>query len=240
MDNEKTIEEEIREYRAQFERHMASITAKQDRAEDEVAEIHAMQKRAEAEVAEIRAILRENSRQLKKTEAIVSKNAYKVSELNSNWGKFVESLVEGDLLRLLNERGIEVQGILPRSQMSYVRDDGMRKHKEFDLVAVNGEEVVVVEVKTTLRPDDVERFVEVMGDITKYFPDYSSKAVYGAMAYIRCDSDSNLDVEREGLYVIRATGDSANIVNAENFRPESFTNVASRQPRRHLRAVPTG
>ncbi len=238
MDSEKTTEEQIREYRAQFEKHMASITAKQDRAEEEVALIRAMQKETSEQMKRTEAMVRETSEQMKRTEAKVSKNAHKVSELDSNWGKLVESLVEGDLVDLLDERGIKVQDIYSRWRKFYDRADGKRTRREFDLVAANGQEVVVVEVKSTLRPDDVERFVATMRDISRYFPDFSSRAVYGAIAYIRCDSDSDQMAEREGMYVIRATGDSASIVNAEKFRPESFTNVAS--PRRHLRAVPAG
>ncbi len=212
MNNDKTIENEIKKYRVQFEKSMASIAAYQEKAQTEMAEIRANQKKTDKQL----------------------------SELNSNWGRFVESLVEGSLVELLNERGIEVQRILPRPKVFYSAGDGTRRYKEFDIVVVNGEELVSVEVKTTLRPNDVRRFVKAMKDFSRYFPEYSSKRVYGAVAYIRCESATDVYAERQGLYVIRATGDSASITNADNFRPVSFTQVSSRRTRGHLRAVPAG
>ena len=230
MNNDKTIEDEIKEYRVQFEKSMASIAAYQEKAQIEMAEMGARHDAAHVkamiEMAEIRANQKKTDKQL--------------SELNSNWGRFVESLVEGSLVELLNERGIEVQRILPRPKVFYSVGDGTRRYKEFDIVVVNGEEVVSVEVKTTLRPNDVRRFVKAMKDFSRYFPEYSSKRVYGAVAYIRCESATDVYAERQGLYVIRSTGDSASITNADNFRPESFTQVSSRRTRGHLRAVPAG
>ena len=40
------------------------------------------------------------------------------------------------------------------------------RHYEFDILAVNGEEVVVVEVKTTLRPEDVTHFLSKLERFT--------------------------------------------------------------------------
>ncbi len=258
MDKDRTTEDEIREYRAQFEKSMGSIAAYQEKARIEMAEFSARHDKAHEkaliELAKLRALheeiaaeqkkteelQKETDKQLKKTEAIVNRNAKQLSELNGNWGRFVESLVEGDLVGLLNRRGIGVNYTLSRLNASYALGDGRCREKEFDIVAVNGEEVVVVEVKTTLRSNDVKRFVDAMRDIARYVPDYGSKTVYGAVAYIRCESKSDKYAARQGLYVIRATGDSASIVNAEGFRPVPFTNVISRRPQGHLRAVPSG
>ena len=73
----------------------------------------------------------------------------------SQWGALMESLVEGDLVPLLQARGITVR-------YTHTRMRGRRngEHYEFDILAENGEEVVVVEVKTTLRAEDVAQFLE--------------------------------------------------------------------------------
>ena len=89
--------------------------------------------------------MQETDRRLKKAEGLFT----------SQWGKLMESLVEGDLVPLLKERGIAVEGTLQRFEG---RRNG--QHFEIDILALNGTEVVVVEVKTTLRPRDVTRFVE--------------------------------------------------------------------------------
>ena len=62
------------------------------------------------------------------------------------------------------------------------------EHYEFDILAENGEEVVVVEVKTTLRAEDVTQFLEKLGKFTEYAPGYRGKKIYGAVAYIKADT----------------------------------------------------
>ena len=100
------------------------------------------------------------------------------------------------------------------------RRDG--EHYEFDILAENGEEVVVVEVKTTLRAEDVAQFLGKLGKFTVYAPGCQGKKIYGAVAYLKTDASVVVHAERQGLFVIRATGNSASIVNEADFRPLVF------------------
>ena len=165
------------------------------------------QEKAALEMENIRKRQKETNRQMKKLAGLFT----------SQWGKLMESLVEGDLVPLLQARGISVQSTHPR-----VRGRRNGEHYEFDILAGNGEEMVVVEVKTTLKVDDVKQFLDKLKKITEYEPDYRGKQIYGAVAYLRTEQDSELYAERQGLYVIRATGNSASIINTEDFRPRVF------------------
>lgn len=93
----------------------------------------------------------------------------------SQWGKLVESLVEGDLIKLLKERGIQVESIIPRR-----RGNKAGHNYEFDLIAINGKELVIVEVKTTLRPQDVDDFHEKLWKAKTFMPEYKDWIIYGA------------------------------------------------------------
>lgn len=73
---------------------------------------------------------------------------------SSQWGHLAESLVEGDLVPILQRRGIEVEQTARRVKGSH---EGLSY--EFDIVARNGTEVVVVEVKTTLKPKHIQEFL---------------------------------------------------------------------------------
>ena len=165
------------------------------------------QEKAALEMENIRKRQKETNRQMKKLAGLFT----------SQWGKLMESLVEGDLVPLLQARGISVQSTHPR-----VRGRRNGEHYEFDILAGNGEEMVVVEVKTTLKVDDVKQFLDKLKKFTEYEPDYRGKQIYGAVAYLRTEQDSELYAERQGLYVIRATGNSASIINTEDFRPRVF------------------
>ena len=151
--------------------------------------------------------MRETDRRLKKAEDLFT----------TQWGKLMESLVRGDLVKLLAGRDVRVQGL--------ARDTLKRRggeSYEVDILAVNGEEIVAVEVKTTLRPEDVRRFRSKLGRFKEWWPEYRDRKVYGAMAFLQASDHVALHAERQGFFVIRATGDSASIVNAEDFEPRVF------------------
>ncbi len=133
------------------------------------------------------------------------------------WGKLMESLVKGDLIPLLKQKGIEVEGTAKETEKNF---NG--KQYEYDIIATNGKEVVVVEVKTTLNLRDVDKFVKKLEVFKKVFPEYKNKRVYGAMAYLKANRGADRNAMKKGLFVIRATGSSASITNPKNFRPAVF------------------
>ena len=135
----------------------------------------------------------------------------------TQWGKLMESLVKGDLIKLLNEKGIEVGGLSQEHSRPF---NGVEY--EFDIIAVNGAEIVVVEVKTTLRANDVDHFIRKLKDFKKVFPEYQRNTIYGAVAYLKANQGSDKSAEKKGLFIISATGSSASIANKEGFQPKSF------------------
>ena len=158
--------------------------------------------------------MQETDRQMKETD----RRLRKLDELfNGQWGKLMEALVEGDLVELLNRRGIQVE-----HTVTNLKNRGRVRRWEFDIVAVNGGEVVVVEVKTTLKVRDVREFVEQLQRFPDLVREYAGRQVYGAVAYLKADDSSDVHAERQGLYVIRATGSSASITNADAFEPRRF------------------
>ena len=174
---------------------------------------------------EVAASQRETDRQMHETD----KRLRKLDELfNGQWGKLMEALVEGDLVKLLSQRGIEVD-----HTVCNLKSRNGAPRWEIDIIAANSDEVVAVEVKTTLKVRQVADFIETL----KVFPEeapsvYRGKRTYGAVAYLKADESSDTYAERQGLYVIRATGSSASITNQEGFRPRSFgrTNQTTTRP----------
>ena len=156
---------------------------------------------------ETRRQMRETDRRLRKTEEL----------FNSQWGKLIEALVKGDLVALLNRRGIEVHHTMTNLERNF----GGRTW-EIDILAVNSSEVVAVEVKTTLKVRDVDHFLNTLRNFTELMPEYAGHVAYGAVAYLKADESSDKYAEGQGLFVIRATGSSASITNREEFRPRKF------------------
>ena len=157
---------------------------------------------------------RETEKERKKTEKAIREL---LNLFTSQWGKLIESLVEGDLVRVLTERGIEVDSVLERRKGSK-----QGKSYEFDLIAINSETIVIVEVKTTLRPYDVKHFIDKLRDAKFFMPEYKNMNILGGMAFLRADAGSERQAENQGLFVIRATGNSSAIINKADFEPRIF------------------
>ncbi|MBV5310673.1 hypothetical protein [Chromatium okenii] len=136
----------------------------------------------------------------------------------SQWGKLMESLIEGDLVALLRDRGILIADTTMRLK-GKCPDGG---NYEFDIIAHNGAEVVVVEVKTTLRPQDVKDFIERLNQLKGWIPRYAHNQIYGAMAWLTADAGAEQMLEKRGLFSIRATGNSASIQNPTEFIPHQW------------------
>ena len=150
--------------------------------------------------------------------AETTKNINKVmGKFDSQWGKLMESLVEGDLVKLFKERGIEVHDTSTRIDGNY-----KGQNYEFDIIAHNGNEVIVVEIKTTLKVKDVKRFVDKLTKIKTWMPRLKGNRIYGTIAYLKADEQSKAYALNQKLFVIRATGDSASIVNEMDFEPRYF------------------
>ena len=172
-------------------------------------------------------LLKEISQEQKKTDEQMKKTDQRINRLggrfDDRWGLMVESLVEGKVVELLQSRGINVYETAVRMEGSYKDKKGEIQKREIDILAANGNEVVAVEVKSTLNPDHVRYFLNTLRNFKKYFHRYKTETVYGAVAYLRSDSEAPVFAEKHGLFVIRATGDSASITNKKDFKPKAFS-----------------
>lgn len=133
------------------------------------------------------------------------------------WGKLIEALVNGNLENILKERNIDISTTTQRVKSKYEGKD-----VEFDIVAHNGEDIVVVEVKTTLKVEHVKDFIEELKLFKKIFPVYQNKNVYGAVAFLVVEEEADKYAYKQGLFVIKATSESARIMNDQKFQPQKW------------------
>ena len=165
-----------------------------------------------------------------KTEEALQKlteNLNKASgDFTNKWGQFLENLVKGDLVKVLKERNIEVVRVQPR--LVYYENE--REAGDFDLVAVNGKEIVAVEVKTTLTVEKVQKFMDSLKRFKEYFPEYRDKVIYGGVAYLCEPKDEEAQSaasfsQENGLFVIVSPGGESNVTtisNPQGFKPKAF------------------
>lgn len=159
-------------------------------------------------------MFQETNKVVNETSRAVRNLMKQTRESESRWGRFVEALVEGSLVRILNDFGITVNRTLMREKTILENDD-----YEIDIIAKNGHEIVAIEVKTTLDTSDVQNFMKKLEKFKKAFPDYESNSLYGGIAYIQKNSEADKYAAKNGLIVIKAVGESTKITNRKDFKP---------------------
>jgi hypothetical protein len=146
----------------------------------------------------------------------------KIKELanlfTGQWGKLIESLVKPSALKLFQERGIKVTETYQRLE-SYRNGSQM----EVDILLANDVEAVVVEVKTTLKVEDVREFLEKLRQFTIFFPRYKGLIIYGGVVGIQIEEDADRFAYRRGLFVLTGSGEGMiRILNDLSFKPQNF------------------
>ena len=160
---------------------------------------------------------RDTDRKLDELKAIVARTSRNVDDLTGKWGKFVEGMVAPACKTLFADRNIPVHKVLQRVQAEY---DG--RSMEIDILVVNEGYVVLVEVKSTLKVDDVREQLERLGQFREFFPEYADKQVLGAVAGIVIEEQADRFAYREGLFVIGQAGDTVRILNDKKFQPKAW------------------
>ncbi len=224
--NEK-FEQSRQEYDRRAAEAKAEAKAEADRRADEYdrraaeAKAEADRRAAEAKdeadrwAAEADRRAAEADRRLAKLEKTVANTSRAVDSLTTRWGRFVEELVEPALISLFRGKGIDVKETYSRAR---VKRQGIAM--EIDILAVDETEVVLVECKSRLSKDDVNEFLEKLSRFKQAFPHYKNYQAYGAVAGIEIDEGVDRYAYKQGLFVIKPSGETVEIINDSGFEPK--------------------
>ena len=154
---------------------------------------------------------------LAKLERTVERTSKAVDALTTRWGRFVEELVEPAVLRLFQEKGIDVKEVYPRA-----RTKRQGAAMEIDILAIDDTELVLVECKSRLSKDDVDEFLEKLSRFKISFPHYKDYQAYGAVAGIEINEGIDRYAYQKGLFVIKPSGEVVAIANDQDFKPVTW------------------
>ncbi len=197
----------------------------------ELAEIHKKQaedrkRRAEEwekQRRELAEIHKKQAREIDKTNKAIDKSN---GMLDNKWGDLVEALAVGNLIAQLQKRGMKVNRTSKNVEGFMMTADSSGREKrrncEIDIVAKNADELVAVEVKSTLKAGHVKRFLYVLENFHKMFPEYQRMRIRGAVAYWSAKRGAPAYAKSKGLFVIKVAQDRPRITNKQSFNPKIF------------------
>ena len=163
---------------------------------------------------------KETDRQLKEmareTDKQIKAMSKKIGDLGNRLGDFVEAFVEPSIVRLFQERGLDVTAVMRDVK---AKNPKLNLAMEIDLFAINGDSCVLVEVKSNLSIDDVNDHIERMEKFKQLFPKYADNKVFGAVAGMVIPENVAKYAYKKGFFIIAQQGDSAIILNDNKFNP---------------------
>ena len=185
LDYLKRVTDEIREIQ---KNSVAESKARMDRFDEWLAKSS----------AEFDQRIRENNEQIRKSREEFNKSMAEVNRnlggIGNTQGEIAEDLFRRNTKAALNDYGIHIDQVHHN-----LRATGRR---EYDIVAVNANQAVVIEIKTKLKARDVEKFLQTqLPQFKSAFPEFRDYAVYGGMGALVMSKEQELELCGLGLFV---------------------------------------
>lgn len=135
-------------------------------------------------------------------------------------GRVAEETVYRSVSELMSKRGKSFTKI---EKNVIIFNENKIKKAEFDIIAVNGKEVMPIEVKNNLTTDDVDNFANnKLHNFRRLFPEYISYSLIGGIGGLVMSESVENYAQKKGLYVFVQNGENMKIANSPDFVPRMF------------------
>ncbi len=141
----------------------------------------------------------------------------KWGELSDKLGTIVEDIVAPNIPRIAKElcHCDEIDDIMIRRWVRNKKDRS--KRREFDVIAVCGEYVIINETKSTIRIDYINRFIETLPDIPDYFPEYENKTIIPIFSSLSIREDMVNYLTKHHIYAMAMGEETMVLLNNQSW-----------------------
>lgn len=144
------------------------------------------------------------------------------AELSDKMGTLAEDMVAPSIPRIL----VEAVGCTEIPRMAGVRmrkKTGDGRSKEYDVVAVCADFILVNETKSRLRPTDITEFADHLNqEVHDFWPEYAGKTIIGSLAALYVDASLITFGEKHGLIILGVQDGLMTILNQSGFTPKRY------------------
>ena len=95
------------------------------------------------------------------------------------------------------------------------------KLREFDIIAVYEDKIILNETKSTPRQQYLDDFAEFLPRFFEYFPEYSDKELVPIFASLYVSEQTVEYATRKGIYVLAIKGDTMDLLNYSELNPSA-------------------
>ncbi len=139
-------------------------------------------------------------------------------ELANKMGTLVEDIVAPNIAGVARRYfGAEdLEDFMIRRRKRNTKDEN--KIREFDVIAVWDDKVIINETKSTPRMDYINEFIEVLKEIIDYFPEYRDKQIIPIFSSLYLPEDIVDYLTRNKIYAMGMNDDTMDLLNFEKIK----------------------
>jgi hypothetical protein len=169
------------------------------------------------------AMFQESDRKMQKTERFLKKIGKQMGDLHRRFGEMAEHLVAPSIHKRFNELGYHFSAAAPGGYI--IRDLSTDKIlAQADILLINDDYIIVVEVKATVRPQDVEHHIKRLEILKEHWNKqyHDTRIIRGAIAGAIFGEEEKKAVIEAGFYALVQSGDTMKMEIPEGFVPREF------------------
>src|SRR3989337_2324433 len=203
---ERVLEEYIKNVgnaQMQTEREMRGFKDEMRGFKDEMRECKDEMKEFKDEMKEFKDEMREDRRNMNK----------KWGEIVNKMGTLVEDIIAPNIPRIAREyfkcEDMEFFGLRVTKRNSKDKS----KSREFDIIAVCGDTVIINETKSSPRVDYINEFLEILKEVCEYFPEYESKKIIPIFSSLYIPENVVTYLTKVKIYAMAMKDDVMDLLN---------------------------
>ncbi len=145
-----------------------------------------------------------------------------IGGLSNKFGSFTEALAFPSMDKLLSEK----------FKMDFIAPDARKRREgrscQIDVLAYSNTKrntVFVVEIKSRLRPEDIDQVLNILRDFSFFFPEHTGKELYAMVAVVEADDTLRKKLLKQGIYLAQISDEVFQLAVPEDFEPRSFSSA---------------
>ncbi len=214
---ETTVEQRVTD----LEGLMAQVWRTIDRVDRQIERTQRLVDQTQRQVDQTSREMREFKEEMRESRIEMNK---KWGELANKMGTMAEDLVAPSIPRILRKTvgcpDDRVASVAVRVRRLHPTDRS--RSREFDVVAVCGEHVLINKTRSRLSAQDVQDFARRLPEARDFFPEYANKKFVGAIASLYVEESVVRYGEKQGLIVLGFGEDVMEVLNSPGFVPKTF------------------
>ncbi|MDI6791647.1 MAG: hypothetical protein QME81_02095 [bacterium] len=184
-------------------------------------ELQEAQKRTDEQLRKTDEEIRKTDEEIRKTSEEIRKVNKSVAGISDGFGRMTEGFAIVSIEEVFKNLGIYINTTLPRAKR---RKNG--ESLELDLLNLAKSEgdkkelVIVAEVKTYLRTEDIDNLIQDILKFYEFFEEYRARELIGVIAFMNYAKGAKEYAEKNGFYLLSCSEDLMKLANKEGFKPK--------------------